>query len=367
MKKILNIGVLFFCLMVMFSCAEKGTTVKGTIAGASGITAFLDKTSFDNTNQPLGKSEISSGGGFSINFPEGLESGVYRVRVGAKTMMLILRGDEKTIEITGDLDKIAAFDYQVSGSDLSASYQDAINKYMTKKMGVEDMKSYVMNEVDPLVGQLVAMSMFNRPDFAGVHKAVAARLKSAYPDNPSNAQYESIAVQLERSYAQQQASANIKVGQPAPDIELPGPDGKVRKLSDYKGQVVLIDFWASWCGPCRKANPKVVEAYKKYNKDGFNVFSVSLDGLDSRTKSRYSDESQINTEIAKSKDRWIEAIKKDELIWDGHVSDLKKWESGAAAMYGVTSIPKTFLLDREGKIAVIDPRYDLESQLVKFL
>jgi thiol-disulfide isomerase/thioredoxin len=130
---------------------------------------------------------------------------------------------------------------------------------------------------------------------------------------------------------QQSAETNsaIAVGQPAPEIALNDPQGKLRKLSDLKGKTVLIDFWASWCGPCRRENPNVVAAYNKYNKDGFEVFSVSLD---------------------KAKDAWLQAIEADGLLWPNHVSDLKWWESEAAKTYNVHSIPFTVLVDKEGKI-----------------
>lgn len=123
------------------------------------------------------------------------------------------------------------------------------------------------------------------------------------------------------------ASGTI-LGAEAPEISQKTPDGEVANLSDLRGKVVLVDFWASWCGPCRRANPGVVALYNKYKDQGFEVFGVSLDG---------------------KKARWEAAIKKDKLTWT-HVSDLKKWQSGAAADYGVRSIPQTFLLDKEGRI-----------------
>ncbi len=123
------------------------------------------------------------------------------------------------------------------------------------------------------------------------------------------------------------------VGQMAPDISLTSPDGRVIKLSSLRGQVVLIDFWASWCGPCRKENPYTVEIYEEYKEKGFTVYSVSLD---------------------QNKAAWLKAIQKDGLVWDYHVSDLKGWRNKAAADYGVEAIPATFLVDRNGTIVAKD-------------
>ncbi|MBK8295838.1 MAG: TlpA family protein disulfide reductase [Saprospiraceae bacterium] len=167
--------------------------------------------------------------------------------------------------------------------------------------------------------------------------------------------------------ASQEATESIKVGMPAPDINLPSPKGKSYKLSDLKGKVVLLDFWASWCGPCRRANPHVVEIYNKYKSKGFTVFSVSLDGVDSRTKQQLGSEAQVKEFSNRAKEAWVAAIEKDNLTWDTHVSDLKKWESDPAKIYGVQSIPKTFLIGKDGKIVAVNPRDNLEEEILKVL
>jgi len=130
----------------------------------------------------------------------------------------------------------------------------------------------------------------------------------------------------------------LKVGMPAPNFILSTPDGRQVTLSSYRGKYVLIDFWASWCGPCRAENPNVIDAYKAYKSRNFEVLGVSLDAARDRAK-------------------WLKAIQDDQLPWV-QVSDLKGWQSEAATSYFVQAIPQNFLVDPTGKIVAMNLRGD---------
>ncbi len=135
--------------------------------------------------------------------------------------------------------------------------------------------------------------------------------------------------------AKQKVEIGLKIGNKAPELNFKSPEGKMIALSSLKSKVVLIDFWAAWCGPCRRENPTVVKAYHKYKDKefkggkGFTIYSLSLD---------------------KNKSDWIKAIKADKLVWKNHVSDLNYWSSKGAQVYQIRSIPANVLINGDGII-----------------
>jgi peroxiredoxin len=161
---------------------------------------------------------------------------------------------------------------------------------------------------------------------------VDSALMSNYPNSIHAKNFHSNVGKMESEKRQQalgQSNKIIDIGSVAPDISLPSPGGQVYSLSSLRGKYVLLDFWAAWCGPCRRESPTLVENYNKYHEKGFEIFQVSLD---------------------KEKKAWENAIIADKLDWPYHVSDLKYWSSAPAKMYSVRSIPANYLLDKEGKI-----------------
>ncbi len=147
--------------------------------------------------------------------------------------------------------------------------------------------------------------------------------------------------------SQVQRMKGLEMGSIAPEIALKTPDDKIVTLSSYRGKYVLIDFWASWCGPCRRENPNVVRIYNKFKDKGFDILGVSLD---------------------QDKTSWTKAIEKDGLVWK-HVSDLQYWNSVAAAAYGVQAIPAQFLVDKDGKLIAkfVGGSDELEAKLTELL
>lgn len=219
-------------------------------------------------------------------------------------------------------------------SGIVQQYQAMYNRESDKNS--QKLKNLLLENKDD-IAVLMFLDNFPREKNAALHNEVVMALHEKYPDHQL----------VKEKYAIETSPATAtSIGAIAPDLAFPDPDGNIRKLSDLRGKVVLLDFWASWCRPCRGENPHVVAMYKKYHDKGFEVFSVSLD---------------------RDKESWKRAIADDGLVWPNHVSDLKYWSSEAARTYGVSSIPSTFLLDQNGRIIAKNLRGEALSNALKQL
>jgi len=319
-------------------------TIKGTVNGLKeGQKVYFDKKTIDATGV-VGRSAVSPEGKFEIN-ANITEPGIYRMRLGVKSVYMLLKGGE-TVELTAEVEGYNIKDYTISGSLHSEEMKKWADAKKSKKIA-----EYInnMEESKPLL-QLYLVEKLDIFQYIDTYKKVRDALVATYPNTIYVRKFNSKVLTTETKIK----SKPVALGKPAPEINLPNPDGKKIALSSLKGKVVLIDFWASWCRPCRAANPHVVEIYKKYKDQGFDVYSVSFDGIDDRMLKRFKgNQPALEAAMKKQKQAWMKAIKDDKLTWPHHVSELRSWSSQIGKVYGVNSIPRTFLLDREGIV-----RYD---------
>jgi len=365
-----------------FSCSqlpEDNTSVKGTISGFANKSIFVSSSNIVDTI----KTDEVGGFEFSANIAE---PGFFRFMAEGNrsaVILLIAPGEHLTVSVPDTADWQRS--YVVEGSSGSALLY-AINKhYMQSLRALEQIRtdynaqvesvppaseeyksitekaahvydSVVSGERDFLVqfitknpGSLASISalyqtfdyrtgkpiLLDKEDGLTYFEMVDTVLMSKYPQlndvQSFHKNYLQIKSSMERQNALQSAqnAGSFDIGDEAPNITMPTPSGNTLSLADLRGNVVLLDFWASWCAPCRAENPAIVRAYNQFKNKGFDVFQVSLD---------------------KSKQAWIDAIKKDGLVWRNHVSDLQFWNSAAAKLYGVESIPANYLLNKDGKV-----------------
>lgn len=355
----MRLSLYLLAVMLLFAtsaCQDKteGTLIKGQLAGAEGLQVALDELMIGKREKQKAIAAIETDGSFKLGFVPKLEPGVYQLRIGAQTALVSVGDEDEVIEVNGNLQALNTYEFEVKGSPSTAQLQATMQTLRGGRMTVEKIEEAINGIDNPNTAAFVTYSVLGRSGAAALpmHQAAMEKLS---PDNTNKTAYQEFIKQLDAQQASRLANERIKVGQPAPDIAMESPDGKEYKLSDLKGQVVLLDFWASWCRPCRAENPNVVKVYDQYKDEGFTIYSVSLDGLDSR-RTQNMDAEQVKRGTENSKNRWVQAIEQDKLSWPYHVSELKKWDSTAGRNYGVTGIPKTFLIDREGKIAAVGLR-----------
>jgi len=320
------------------------TTIKGTVEGlADNQKIFFDKKTLDATDV-VATTSLDANKTFELN--AGIKApGIYRVRLGARPVWMLLKGGEN-VEITAKMDGYKIAEYTLTGglhademkewNDNDSDTKNAdIAKYLTKS-----------TEAKPLL-DLFLVTQLDLAANIKLYQKVLDGLIAAFPNDTYTKQFNSKVMSMVAKIN----AMPVAVGAEAPEINLPNPDGKKIALSSLRGKVVLLDFWASWCRPCRMTNPHVVELYKKYSKKGFDIFNVSLDGIDDKRVAMYQNNAET---IAKAteleREKWKKAIQVDKLTWKNHVSELRSWSSPVAALYGVNSIPKTFLLDKKGII-----------------
>ncbi len=340
---------------------ENNVFINGVIQNANGKTIYLSY--FNNGQLEIADScNLKKNGKFELATFNS-EPDFYRVGFTSNNFALLILSKDQKVTLNGDADSFKK-SYSVKGSLESEQiksfvlgyneYNDSlasINKLRTSgNQTPEDQKklsakmeltktkftkfrtAFIDKNYNNLSVLIIISNLDDIKDYDQFKKIEAGLGKT----NPNSKYYTSVkqkVEQIEQKIKQEEElkkrNATSQPGKMAPALNFPGLDGEVITLESLRGKYVLIDFWASWCRPCRMENPNVVQAYNKYKEAGFTVFSVSLD---------------------RDKNRWEQAIIKDGLVWPNHVSDLKQWQSAAVSKYGFRGIPHTVLIDKEGRI-----------------
>lgn len=364
MKKLVVLVVLGFAACKGKDAREKGFEVNGTITNNTGKMIYLEELPMATMQAVIVDSaEVGKNGKYTLSTIE-KEASVYNLRLDRSNYpfaAVINDGKKITVDVTFSKENKEFPDkYEVKGSESSQQMKDFMFTFNSQlqsifftdqkvdslqKAGITDSvwmklkadRNNVAAEARQLVDASVAKS--NNP-------ALTMFILGYYQTTANNPSYQLIPLDNEEvkkmvddlagKFPSHTGLAGIKkslagwVGSPAPEISLPDPDGKTVTLSSFKGKYVLVDFWASWCKPCRQENPNVVKAWNRFKGKNFEILGVSLD-------------------MEGQKDKWLKAVMDDKLTWS-HVSDLQYWNSPVVPLYNINGIPYNVLVDPEGKI-----------------
>ena len=351
-SKFVILKLMMALAFVLSACSTKGNMVKitGTVSEAIPQGEILLERFEQGRTVPVTTVNSDHEGNFEIEL-EVSEPGFYRINVyGQQFETLVLNKDDLRVEASGqgrgsikitgskDMEYMAEVNaYMQEYAGLVAGFnerymqarqaggEEKVNDLIDEGMKLEGekisrLKKMAMRFEASLVSLMVVDFIRDKEGEFYFLDSLSAKLNKEIPNSG--------VVELFTTNLEQFRPA-VALGEVAPDISLPNPEGEYMSLSDLRGKYVLLDFWAAWCRPCRMENPNVVAMYDKYKARGFEVFSVSLD---------------------RSRQKWLSAITEDGLRWPGHVSDLNHFRSQAAIAYKVNGIPFALLLDPEGRV-----------------
>jgi len=381
MKKFVSIITL--ATILISACTNKSSngqfTLSGNIKNIPNQKVYLEELYFtQRAPEVLDTAEIKNGQ-FTLSAMAPVE-GLYRIKLEKDKPVFIFINDKKEISLQTDYATMSIktvmintpanlllknfilsidtyrTDLQERGTELqqydAAQQNDSTYKVLAQQY--EDKsnayKNYMLKYIDTSSNAIVALFAlgYTRDIEPEKLEQPINKLTKRFPGNEAVAGLAKQYKQIMEQSKQQEATQKTKpaIGDMAPDLNMQTPDGKMLALSSLKGKYILVDFWASWCGPCRAENPNVVKAYDMYKNKSFTVLGVSLD---------------------KNKEAWINAIATDKLAWQ-HMSDLKQWSSDAVSLYGIEGIPHNVLLDPQGKIIAEGLRgEELEVKLAELL
>ncbi|MBP6794349.1 MAG: AhpC/TSA family protein [Saprospiraceae bacterium] len=337
-------------IILLFACKKEDPATRINLSGE--ITDYPDGTLtlyrvFDEDSMMTDTFPIRGGKfTFKLNeketrlatlaFPDGNNA----IRLFTEPGDITIKGAGNSIsesEVSGTPTNVLNEEFKKLNSDLEGRYNELMQAGSSAQ-STNDTRA--MDSITSILMNMEKESNVKNVDFAKKHPTsmlsayIGLMSGSSGGDLDLSGLYKLLSEEVKNSFfgtrlkTMVEASEKTAMNAIAPDFEGMTPDGKVLKLSQFKGKYVLIDFWASWCGPCRQENPNVVKLYNNYKANGFEILGVSLD---------------------QEKEKWVSAISEDQLTWP-HISDLKGWKSSIAALYGVQGIPQNFLIDKDGKI-----------------